>query len=107
MAPPYFEARAALARNFIEPNYADAGSVGVAELRAEWQAMLSAISDKMNAVIARAGKDMEEGPVNPHLATIHHTGMLIAFDQAKDHAMKYVLASACAKAACGAACVRP
>ena len=92
MAPPYFEARTALAHAFIEPNYADAGTVGVAELRAEWQAMLSAISDKMNAVIARAGK---AAPVNPHLATIHHTGMLIAFDQAKDHAIKYVLASAC------------
>jgi hypothetical protein len=98
-APPYFETRAALACIFVEPNYADASSVDVAELRAEWQAMLSAMSDKMNAVIARAGKDMQAGPVNPHLATIHHTAMLIAFDQAKDHAMKYVLASACTKTA--------
>jgi len=94
---PYFEDRTAPAKSFIEPDYADARGVYVAEFRAKWQEILSALSDEMNKVIAATGKDMSMGPKNAHLANIHHTGFLVAIDQAKDHAIKYVLASACTK----------
>lgn len=89
----YFVQRAKLTNMFIEPNYETIGTVGVVQIRREWQSTLDALWDKACTILENNGFDLETSePNNPHLATIHHTGFLDALDKAKDHYMKFILA---------------
>lgn len=85
----FYNTRNALARGFVDPQYTKM-DVEVAKFRAKFQSTLNELQDEMDK--ATKGK---EAPEDPHKAAIHHTGFLVAFDQAKDHAIKYLLACMC------------
>lgn len=85
----FFEARTKLASEFIDTPYV-AVDVNVGEFRKSFQAHLDSIQAEINKLIGD-----REVPADAHLATIHHTAFLIAMDEAKNHAMKYILAARC------------
>ena len=85
--------RTELASKFIEPDYTTINGINPADMRGQFQTMLTELQARGVDTVAKAGGDVEH-PKNAHVATIHHTAFLIAMDQAKDHYIKWVLACA-------------
>jgi hypothetical protein len=71
-----------LAATFIEPGYSTINGIDPGSIRASFG--LDEFQAAAVATVTKAGGDIEK-PNSPHLASIHHTQFLVAFDVAKDH----------------------
>ena len=93
----FVENRARLASDSFDPYYGRVEGLDVVAHRNIWNVLLDIINNFHEEELK---KMYATEPKNPHEAALLHTGMINAFNKAKDDSMRYMLACAGDKHTC-------